>query len=183
MYSAQTEKPFPSNKFGMSTLSLGSGSLGYGSSTDRASGKLGKERRLQPANPFFDNIRQNIELSHGAGHERISLNLPRQTRDRAGDLPTWLSELVNMSDNDSAARLAEEFYRLELGEQKRLQAVMEWHSKQSGIVVDKHKDIEMKRKKPETPNEMAVDPKEDREPEKYFPFSITAGVERGSKNR
>lgn len=123
---------------------------------------------MQPANPFFDNIRQNLELSHGGGRiERVSLGLKNGTKDRAEDLPAWLRELTLMGDDQSAERLAEEFYQVELGEQKRLQAVMDFHSKSSSVVGTK--DVPM--------NGVTDD-----DPE-YFPFSITAGVERGTKNR
>jgi hypothetical protein len=138
--------------------------------------------KMQPANPFFDNIRQNLELSYGGGHERISLELPRETQERAGDLPPWLKELATMPEQDSAERLAEEFYKVELGEQKRLQAVMDWHSKSSGQVVATapagQRELDQKAKA-----ELSGWSGGDASGENYFPYSITAGVERGTKNR
>ncbi|KAK8864617.1 hypothetical protein IAR55_001867 [Kwoniella newhampshirensis] len=150
------------------------------------------KRKLQPANPFFDNIRQNLELSHGGITERIPLNLPNTITSRAGMLPEFLRELVTMPERDSMDTLAKQFYELELSEQKRLQGVMEWHTKGSGAKLglsegnakwagQKESDVEEVRRLGEWTGETARD--RDRDQEDYFPFSITAGVERGTKNR
>lgn len=49
------------------------------------------------ANPFFDAIRQNVELSQGIT-ERIPLRLPRRVRRRINDLPfAWLREIARRS--------------------------------------------------------------------------------------
>lgn len=50
-------------------------------------------------NPFFDNIRQNLELGGGRGSgEGIPLRLPRRVRRRVGDLPfEWLREIGRKS--------------------------------------------------------------------------------------
>ncbi len=50
-------------------------------------------------NPFFDNIRQNIELSGGRGSgEGIPLKLPRRVRRRVEELPfEWLREIGRRS--------------------------------------------------------------------------------------
>lgn len=169
-------------------------------------------------NPFFDNIRQNLELARGAQglgdplfgskgleDDGIPLTLPRRVRRRVGELPfEWLREIARrsckvhgdtdddegdgeegMSPNDSSGMidssevdsmftrarspmrdpesspdrrpspssrtsrstsptnssaedltraLAMQFYRIELGEQRRLMGVMEHHSKESRIV-------------------------------------------------
>ena len=139
-------------------------------------------------NPFFDTIRQNTELSHGIT-ERIPLRLPHRVRRRIHDLPfRWLQDIARRAaprsprpasaisdssddddlDIDSAPdpadieegteALAMQFYRIELAEQRRLMGVMEHHSKESGSVTDA-------------------------QPHHAFPFSITAGVEKGAKNR
>ncbi|KII86372.1 hypothetical protein PLICRDRAFT_125890 [Plicaturopsis crispa FD-325 SS-3] len=140
-------------------------------------------------NPFFDTIRQNTELSHGIT-ERIPLRLPARVRRRIADLPfRWLQDIarraaprvqrparpfddgssesdgddpeVDPADVDEGAEaLAMQFYRIELAEQRRLQGVMEHHSKES---LGEKPDIGDKRG--------------------AFPFSITAGVEKGAKNR
>lgn len=54
-----------------------------------------------------------------------------------------------------------QFYRIELAEQRRLMGVMEHHSKESGRFVE------------EGITQASL----------TFPFSITAGVEKGAKNR
>lgn len=134
-------------------------------------------------NPFFDVVRQNIELTHGIT-ERIPLNLPRRVRQRIQDLPfRWLQDIarraghrpqraessVDKSDSDSdddisSAAVAEgseilamQFYKIELAEQRRLMSIMEHHARES--VEDGVSS---------TPS---------------FPFSITAGIEKGEKNR
>ncbi|EAU92937.2 protein-tyrosine-phosphatase [Coprinopsis cinerea okayama7 len=142
------------------------------------------------ANPFFDTIRQNVELSHGIT-ERIPLRLPRRVRRRIHELPVpWLKRIAmragkcpshhhpacfDSSSEDSpdddtgpdqsvvdhgAETLAMQFYRIELAEQRRLMGIMEHHSKESGFG-----------------DQQAGQSKN------LFPFSITAGVEKGAKNR
>ncbi|KAI0791825.1 hypothetical protein C8Q75DRAFT_805424 [Abortiporus biennis] len=256
-------------------------------------------------NPFFDNIRQNLELSRGAGasDERnkssgIPLKLPRRVRRRVGELPfEWLrgiarksgktrgasdetdddiesvtsssdemvseSELsksapvisgsipVNMprrrktsttkssrstSPSNSSAEdlthaLANQFYKIELGEQRRLMDVMEHHTKESGFIVSGPSHLMGKsnssmsynaamaanlgvftganrsasysgtgstsmavnQSTTNTPRESARPSSPDKKkrfkntqqssPSTVFPFSITAGVEKGIKNR
>ncbi|OSX68094.1 hypothetical protein POSPLADRAFT_1108046, partial [Postia placenta MAD-698-R-SB12] len=84
------------------------------------------------ANPFFDAIRQNLELAHGAGSsgEPIVLRLPRRVRRRVGDLPFDSQSPSSAEDLTRALEL--QFYKIELGEQRRLMGVMEHHSKESG---------------------------------------------------
>ncbi|KAJ4471394.1 hypothetical protein C8J55DRAFT_563698 [Lentinula edodes] len=51
-----------------------------------------------PFNPFFDTIRQNIELTQGIT-ERIPLRLPKRVRKRIDDLPfEWLREISRRAD-------------------------------------------------------------------------------------
>ncbi|KAI0089723.1 hypothetical protein BDY19DRAFT_1087893, partial [Irpex rosettiformis] len=113
-------------------------------------------------NPFFDNIRQNIELGGGRGSgEGIPLKLPRRVRRRVEELPfEWLREIGRKkgetSGDDLAKTLAMQFYKIELGEQRRLMGVMDHHSKESTNVSSS---------------------------QSVFPYSITAGVEKGEKNR
>ena len=148
--------------------------------------------KLQPANPFFDNIRQNLELSHGGITERIPLGLDAAAVRRASEFPSFLNELVNLSEKESADRLAEEFYRIELCEQKRLQGVMDFHSRGSGTPWLEHPPSGGLL--PGLPEQKAKDAREverlaawvpgvQASQGDYFPFSITAGVERGTKNR
>jgi tyrosine-protein phosphatase 2/3 len=71
---------------------------------------------------------------------------------------------INAADvEEGTEALAMQFYRIELAEQRRLLGVMEHHSKESGPTPALDKG-----KAPETPD---------------FPFSITAGIEKGAKNR
>lgn len=116
---------------------------------------------VSAANPFYDNIRQNLELSQGVD-TRIALRLPQRVIDRRGDLPfQWLRQVVDQAVTDSVGdALAMQFYRIELNEQRRLQEVMDHHSKESATAV--------------------VD---DPTPKQEFPYSITAGIEMGTKNR
>lgn len=128
-----------------------------------------KPTNLAVANPFYDNIRQNLELSSGIT-ERIPLVMPKYLEERWGELPfDWLRDIVRKASARSAdgiiggealEDLAMQFYRIELGEQRRLTGVMEHHS-----------------------NESTTRPEEFREEPKAFPYSITAGVEMGAKNR
>lgn len=61
-----------------------------GSSTSRGSlRQVSDVKKLQAANPFFDNIRQNLELSHGGITERIPLNLPEEVCKRSKELPKF----------------------------------------------------------------------------------------------
>jgi len=176
---------------------------------------------LNAANPFFDAIRQNVELSQGIT-ERIPLRLPRRVRRRINDLPfRWLQDIARRSalrssrssssiesssensddphesDPDSndpdveegAETLAMQFYRIELAEQRRLRTVMEHHAKESEVsayaaagqpytlgeggqgIVGARPFGTGAKSAPPTPLQGA------------FPFSITAGVEKGAKNR
>ncbi|KAH6917160.1 protein-tyrosine-phosphatase [Coprinopsis sp. MPI-PUGE-AT-0042] len=123
----------------------------------------------QAANPFFDTIRQNVELSHGIT-ERIPLRLPRRESPLLSVTPACFdsSSEESFDDdagpdpavvNDGAEALAMQFYRIELAEQRRLMGIMEHHSKESGSFGDQSSG------------------------QPVFPFSITAGVEKGAKNR
>ncbi|OCH89842.1 hypothetical protein OBBRIDRAFT_777960 [Obba rivulosa] len=255
-------------------------------------------------NPFFDTIRQNLELAGGPASQRgtgIQLRLPRRVRRRVGELPfEWLREIARRSgrvkdDNESTSSsddsssgedanaeekkpasaqqpkkeqarrhplphehrsqpeppssppsspthvhpprsrtssgarastpssasqspasaedltraLEMQFYRIELGEQRRLMGVMERHSKESGGVVSVTgagsagaagglagtvglAQVEGAPGREEE-REVAVDVgvvagkgkrgKRRERKQEAFPFSITAGLEKGSKNR
>ncbi|KAJ3754398.1 hypothetical protein EV360DRAFT_51725 [Lentinula raphanica] len=193
-----------------------------------------------PFNPFFDTIRQNIELTQGIT-ERIPLRLPKRVRKRINDLPfEWLREISRRADvkpedsfssdgdnstpsisdteyhydshpkmlppgiperysarhrsTDPAPKhldppppdqtlleqgmeaLAQQFYHIELAEQKRLMGVMKHHSAESDVISRAHPD----RKDTVDP---AVAPEHRPGNLSIFPYSITAGVEKGAKNR
>ena len=116
------------------------------------------------ANPFYDNIRQNVELADGVG-DKIPLLVPDYIFSRRDDLPSqWLRDLLIHAEtpDHGAEMLALQFYRIEVGEQRRLQGIMSHHSRQ-------HHDT-----RPIGPPLTAP---------VQFPFSITAGIEMGTKNR
>lgn len=96
--------------------------------------------------------------------QRIPLKLSHKAALRVQELPfNWLRDLAsNAGEGDSTEALAMQFYRIELGEQRRMQGIMAHHS-MTGMVV-------------ETEASRAAEKSE-------FPYSITAGVEKGTKNR
>ncbi|KAI6161963.1 hypothetical protein EDD17DRAFT_610483 [Pisolithus thermaeus] len=157
------------------------------------------------ANPFFDAIRQNVELSQGIT-ERIPLRLPRRVRRRINDLPfAWLREIARRSTvrflppssricgsesessdepyasdpdehdpkvEEGTEALAMQFYRIELAEQRRLWTVMEHHSRENEMAATAEGTgpTPIIKTVPNTPHPSS------------FPFAITAGVEKGTKN-
>lgn len=108
-----------------------------------------------------------MELSQGMT-ERIPLKLSPRTASRAHELPfAWLRGIAAAAGRDEGTEaLAMQFYRVELGEQRRLQGVMAHHVKQSDGT------------QPAT-TELLHTMSDD----SIFPFSILAGVEKGAKNR
>ena len=120
----------------------------------------------QQFNPFFSNIRQNMELSHGSIKERFPIRLPsssscqvdmatgrvtkRQLRQGLSVVPAWLRGMFN--SNEGPRKLAELYEVIERTEQRRLQSVMAHHSKVT-TNLEEH------------------------------PFSIVAGIEMGALNR
>ncbi|CAE6448150.1 unnamed protein product [Rhizoctonia solani] len=129
------------------------------------SGPSHKPNQLQASNPFYDNIRQNRELSHGIT-ERIPLELSQDVISRKDEIPVpWVRDIVENSDREKGIEaLAMQFYRIELGEQRRLQGVMSHHSRESH-------------------GAEPTAPTNDSQTHDPFPFSITAGIEKGTKNR
>lgn len=191
-------------------------------------------------NPFYDTVRQNLELSQGAS-ERIPLTLPASVRERVTELPfKWLRHIarraapasrdytpldhsadnteedtassafsssssacdsdpdttpplsspgaprphVNLIEEGTEA-LAMQFYRIELGEQRRLMGIMQHHTSESGRVLtssslgspSSEENVEgslpRARRRKHRLNRTELS----------FPYSITAGVEKGAKNR
>lgn len=138
---------------------------------------ISSERANTAANPFFEAVRQNVELTQGVGI-RIPLRIAADTRARAETeslLPAWIKTIAQRSlpltsesqstpnsvnGHDLAESLALQFHRIELAEQRRLQGVLAHHAKAS----QKHTT---------TSSASTRD----------HPFSITAGVEKGTKNR
>lgn len=132
--------------------------------------KQEEQPRRTAANPFFDNIRQNLELSQGIT-ERIPLRLSPKTSSRVKEIPfAWLRSIAKSAGRDDCTdALAMQFYRIELGEQRRLQGIMAHHSGQSGSQSGSATESQEEAKKED---EHAI-----------FPYSIIAGVEKGGKNR
>ncbi|TFY73031.1 hypothetical protein EWM64_g10981, partial [Hericium alpestre] len=113
-------------------------------------------------------------------------------------------EKANMAEGSEA--LAMQFYRIELGEQRRLMGVMEHHSRESGRLVSPGKDKRLKdndpdgveadgeadgevtkkkdkKKRKASKKDKSKGKKDDHGAKGDFPYSITAGVEKGAKNR
>ena len=148
--------------------------------TDRPPHESGFTKKTV-ANPFFDTIRQNVELSQGIT-ERIALELPDWVVKRVDELPfEWLRQIVRKASTQSPGGhtggealedLAMQFYRIELGEQKRLHGVMDHHSRESAAA---NRAVQSLWRQGECSTS--------RMPELSFPYSITAGIEKGAKNR
>ena len=112
---------------------------------------------------------------------------PKPLGDRPGDSAeedeTSISSQSPPSADDLTRALELQFYRIELGEQRRLMGVMEHHSmeSQASIVGAGATSVSsagvVPAGTPEAQDEKA------KEKEGDFPFSITAGLEKGNKNR
>ncbi|KAF7784514.1 hypothetical protein Agabi119p4_679 [Agaricus bisporus var. burnettii] len=206
--SSQTPNVLRTRHLPMSAFSFSSTTVSSSPSVNPTSSKRGPSSRgstfpklptpslnksLPAYNPFFDAVRQNIELSQGIT-ERIPLRLSRRVRHRIHDLPfPWLREIARraaklgphsrsvIDSSPSASEeseddenitsadveegkeaLAMQFYKIELAEQRRLMGIMEYHAKETTIVT--------------TDMNSAPD-------SSGFAYSITAGVEKGAKNR
>jgi protein-tyrosine phosphatase len=73
------------------------------------------------ANPFFGNIRQNMDLLCGVG--QMTVKLPASmTKSQEDDLPSWLQNAVDRKDDGKF--VAEKFLRIEKHEQKRMQEAL-----------------------------------------------------------
>ncbi|KAL7273306.1 phosphotyrosine-specific ptp2-like protein [Rhizina undulata] len=69
-------------------------------------------------NPFFSNIRQNMDLIGGVGE--MPVNIPRtMSKDDVALLPTWLKDIVS---NERASKIvADKFLHIEQAERQRMQ--------------------------------------------------------------
>ena len=73
------------------------------------------------ANPFFGNIRQNMDLIGGVG--QIPVKLPVGLRETAGaEMPAWLRQAVNQGDRGKS--VADRFLGIEKAEQRRMQKAL-----------------------------------------------------------
>ncbi|KAI9512300.1 hypothetical protein F5148DRAFT_1163839 [Russula earlei] len=107
----------------------------------------------------------------GSGQERalgpyVRMNLPA--------VASWDSEALAM-----------QFYRIELGEQRRLMGVMEHHSRESGRIMEEGETKSHKSKSKRSKHRSKGTGRSSRgkHASRDFPYSITAGVEKGTKNR
>jgi hypothetical protein len=105
------------------------------------------------ANPFFGNIRQNMDLIGGVGQMEIKRpsQLSKETQDH---FPPWLQTASEEKDN--GARVSEKFLQIEKREQKRMQEALSGKVSYGG-----------------TPTQSAA-------PKSAIQI---AGIEKGSKNR
>ncbi|KAI0659189.1 hypothetical protein C8Q70DRAFT_933571 [Cubamyces menziesii] len=143
-----------------------------------------KSRSSSPAQPS----------SSSPSHLRFGGGLPSSSPSS----PTPSSHSLSPPDADELTRaLEDQFYNIELGEQKRLLGVMERHSLESGKVIQEGhgvrgvigtlpsgKGVEGK---PSVGATLEADPSSaavvGEEAVSSFPYSITAGLEKGAKNR
>ena len=73
------------------------------------------------ANPFFGNIRQNMDLLCGVG--QITVKLPASmTKSQEDDLPTWLRRAADRKDDGKF--IADKFLQIEKYEQKRMREAL-----------------------------------------------------------
>ncbi|KAG9875814.1 phosphotyrosine-specific Ptp2-like protein, partial [Aureobasidium melanogenum] len=73
------------------------------------------------ANPFFGNIRQNMDLIGGVGQMELKrpANLSKEMQDH---FPPWLQSASD--ERDKGARVSEKFLQIEKREQKRMQEAL-----------------------------------------------------------
>lgn len=75
----------------------------------------------KPANPFFGNIRQNMDLIGGVG--QIPLKHPSTaTKSDEEDFPAWLREAAN--ENDQGKKVSNKFEQIERREKKRMEEAL-----------------------------------------------------------
>ncbi|KAK7204460.1 protein-tyrosine phosphatase-like protein [Myxozyma melibiosi] len=134
----------------------------------------------KPINPFFSNIRQNMDLLGGVG-DPIPIRVPEScTQSQLKKLPQWLKELV--CNKDGAKQVADRFLEIEKAEKGRLERAFS-----SACVISKTTCAISKNAfsggNPfclSKPTSTTVEETEEKEEEQ---FSITAALERGAKNR
>ncbi len=72
------------------------------------------------ANPFFGNIRQNMDLIGGVG--QMPIKHPTTTEKSGGNLPKWLRQAADEKDKGEA--VSESFLGIEKAEQQRMQEAL-----------------------------------------------------------
>ncbi|MBW0479322.1 hypothetical protein O181_019037 [Austropuccinia psidii MF-1] len=139
-------------------------------------------------NPFFDNIRQlNERLSLKGSLDNLSpvqlptLSNPSQDLTR---LPPFLRRLLQDPPHARAQRLAHEFHDLEMAEQRRLQDVMQWETSRGTSLSHSSSFQLLTTPSNKTFNAHTLSHQGGiLEGVAQHPFSISAGVELGYKNR
>lgn len=72
----------------------------------------------KPANPFFGNIRQNMDLIGGVG--QMALKHPaKETRSAENEYPSWLKDAAN--ERDQGKKVSNKFEAIERREKKRME--------------------------------------------------------------
>jgi len=107
----------------------------------------------KPANPFFGNIRQNMDLIGGVGQMQVK-HPAKETKSAEDNYPEWLKEAAK--ESDMGKRVASKFEQIERREKKRMEDAL------SGRVSWGNT------KSPATPSDSGVQ---------------IAGLEKGNKNR
>ncbi|KAK9241384.1 protein-tyrosine phosphatase-like protein [Lipomyces kononenkoae] len=118
-------------------------------------------KKQPPVNPFFSNIRQNMDLVGGVG-EPLPIHIPDDcTPRKLSRLPLWLQDVCS---DEGPKRIAERFFEIEKAEKGRLESAF------SGCNIASSCPLK--------------NPFSKREQEKQEQkFSISAALERGTKNR
>ena len=79
---------------------------------------------MTAANPFFGNIRQNMDLMDGVG--QVSIERPAILAQKdTPELPAWLRNAIDMKDNGKL--VADRFLKIERDEQTRMQKALSAH--------------------------------------------------------
>jgi hypothetical protein len=93
-----------------------------------------------PANPFFGNIRQNMDLIGGVG--QMSIKYPSALTPRlVAELPAWIREAVD--EKDKGKKVADKFLRIEKTEQERMQKALSGHVHYGSPAVSSPQHVQM----------------------------------------
>ena len=91
------------------------------------------------ANPFFGNIRQNMDLLDGVG--QIPIQRPQGLSDQTGFLPNWLKEVTNPKNQGKVA--SDRFLAIEKAEQSRMQQALSGHVSYGSPDLDRNRTIQV----------------------------------------
>lgn len=144
--------------------------------TSTVDGGSGDASDQQAVNPFFDNIRQNMELSCGIT-DVVPLDVDASPAQHA-KLPVFLCHLLDMSPNERGRLLASRFFDIEKQEQQRMHSVLQRHTYES---FNKPGASELGRVSSRAANPYS--PTERQVSNEAFLLSISAALERGQDHR